>query len=307
MQLMNLICRVGRRRFLIAVLLTVVILCMGGNSNPDPVWSHDFTGGKSQPMGITRRGELVALEEHPSRSCLTVYEVSSGRMLLRHTVPSNPEDGGMLTPDGERVVLFPVLHDTHSAVRQYFSPSHLAVVRISDGKTLLDDYEVHGVSRFSDGEILISPDGRYVEALDASGHPHLYDMEAGKLLWYSSQPLFSPDSKSCVELNRSWQATSLRLRSMEDGHVIGKFPLPFKRDTNVTLKSWVGDRLEFWVTPLKGELVEVHSFTLRGQGLGEVRREPDGFRPQTEPPLDLKKITRSLLYVRPGDDFVLTL
>ena len=108
MQLMNLICRAGRRRTLIAVILTMVILCVGGNSNPDPVWSHDFTGGKTQPIGITRRGELVALEEHPSRNCLTVYEVSSGRMLLRHTVPSNPEDGGVLTHDGERLVLFPV-------------------------------------------------------------------------------------------------------------------------------------------------------------------------------------------------------
>ena len=257
----------GWRGPLVAALLSIVFATLDWRKAPPPNWTTDLVPGKSRPVGFTRDGKLVSLDD----GHITVREAATGQLLdpIERPSPfSGRWDWGELTPDGEWVIL-----------REVNSPNQLHVISRHDGQPRCPPIPVTYSNPTN-----TSPNGRYKHVFSGKDQQSIVDLTNGTILCDTPFYVqFSPDSQSFVSFDIH-NAQYVVFHSVTDGRELGRALL---RSAPVGkwhgLGQWHGDRLELEAkqphppaggTPSQGYDRRTYSFRVSGLELTDMREEP---------------------------------
>jgi hypothetical protein len=277
--------RIGR--FLMMLCISIAILAYGWFRSPSPRWivgsANEFRNAVGMDefhtvLGFGSQGELLTTHNVPHetvrrgtpgtpprrnsyRSDFVIRDPGSGRELRRFPIPDIYVGNRALMPDGLHVLL--------QSDHRNDTPS-IAVFNVSDGAIThhLDEYTTERHYNFS-------PNGRYLDVMNKDGDHFIYDFVEKKVRFPVRNPLFSADNKRWAMEDSSGDNIKLRFYSLETGQELGSVVLPYTWQTILTYKSWVGDRIEFWMQEANSTLSALYSCNVRNYVLSELRREPD--------------------------------
>ncbi len=214
----------------VAALLSLLGVTLIWRMAPPPNWESDLVSGKSRPLGFTRDGQLVSLDD----GRLTVRETATGTLLdliVSHEPVSTQWDWGELTPNGEWVIL-----------RGKNSPHLLHVLDWRNGQPRCPPIQVAYTNPTG---AISSPNGRFKQIASGAARHSIVDLSTGMILCdcrYQAQ--FARDTQQFATFD-SRDNQGVVFHSLEEGREIGRASLPPAPVGKWSgLGQWHGDRLE---------------------------------------------------------------
>lgn len=274
-------------RFLMMLSLSIAMLAYGWFRSPSPRWVVGSTNEFHATLGFhdlhtilgfSQTGEMLTIRNipievvnHPLaglpsrpgkyRSEFVIRDPSSGRELRRYPCPENSYRTMTLLPDGQHLLLQSKWEDEVPG---------FTVFNISDGSTTPRQND-NIFSNFGE----FSSNGKYCCASNHEGDTFIYDFEESKALYPVRKAMFSQDSKRWMMEDSKGDNVKLRFYSLETGQEQGSVVLPYTWQTILTYKSWVGDRIEFWMQDADSTRSSLYSCKVQNFVLSDLRKEPD--------------------------------